>query len=174
MGLSPVRQLLGDLRADLPRATSIAERVSVIVLRLNQAAHRGCGQIFKKPLPIILDAIWLDLFMGSEIPAETQIGPGLRLCHGGRGVFLHPHSIIGRNATIYHRVTAGVSGGDASNIPHFGDNVYVGTGALIIGGVTLGDGCKVGAGAVVTKDVPPGSIAVGNPARLLPSGRLIG
>jgi maltose O-acetyltransferase len=50
-----------------------------------------------------------------------------------------------------------------------GDGVWIGGGAIVLPGVTIGDGCVVGAGSVVTRDLPPGSLAVGNPARIVRS-----
>ena len=52
-------------------------------------------------------------------------------------------------------------------VPRLGNNIYVGAGAKIIGKVTIGDGARIGANAVVTKDVPPGCTAVGVPAKII-------
>ena len=81
-----------------------------------------------------------------------------------RPVFL-PSIKAGRNLTILHGVTIGAGTGGQ---PQLGDNVSIGTGAKIIGGVIIGNNVIVGAGAVVTKDIPSGSIAVGIPAQALP------
>jgi maltose O-acetyltransferase len=50
-----------------------------------------------------------------------------------------------------------------------GDGVWIGGGAIVLPGVAIGDGCVVGAGSIVTRDLPPGSLAVGNPARIIRS-----
>jgi maltose O-acetyltransferase len=70
--------------------------------------------------------------------------------------------------TAYHpldRATR-VAGWEAAKPIRIGDGVWIGGGAIILPGVTIGDGCVVGAGSVVTRDLPPGSVAVGNPARI--------
>ena len=56
--------------------------------------------------------------------------------------------------------------------PHIGNNVYIGAGAKIIGGITVGDNCRIGANAVVYEDMPPNSVAVCAPTRILQKGQL--
>lgn len=101
-----------------------------------------------------------------EFPRSTQVGEGLDLRHGARGLVVHDKSIIGSNVVLHHNVTLGArrSGGPA---PTLGDEVHVGAGAAILGGITIGAGASIGANAVVLTDVPAGAIAVGNPARIL-------
>lgn len=99
------------------------------------------------------------------MPRTVSVGPGLRLPHGGRGTVVHWQSTIGANVTLYHGVTLGVSGPD-QRAPHVCDNVYIGTGACILGGVTIGDGARVGANSVVLQSIPPGVTAAGVPAAL--------
>ena len=102
------------------------------------------------------------MIVGAELPPAAQVGPGLRLPHWGRGVILHPRTVIGRNAFIYHGVTIGESKGWT---PVIGDDVYIGARATIVGDVTVGDRVRIGAGAVVVRDVASDSSAVGVPAR---------
>ncbi|MEJ5887580.1 hypothetical protein WDZ16_03815 [Pseudokineococcus marinus] len=75
---------------------------------------------------------------------------------------VHPSVRIGAGVTLYHRVTLGVRGGHQG--PTLEDDVYVGTGAAVLGPVQLGAGCSVGANAVVVRDVEPGATAVGVPS----------
>lgn len=113
-------------------------------------------------MPVTVPAwIWLSLCMCAEIPGSAEIGPGLRLPHGGRCVLIHPDCRIGARATIFHGVTIGQRG--PGRPPVLGDDVYVGTGALLLGPITVGDGAKIGAGAVVVSDVGPGERRVGMP-----------
>lgn len=162
-------RLRDDLRADFSRNFGLVSRTTILVIRLNQAAHRGRGQWAKKPVARVLDLVWVQMLMGSEIPGEVQIGSGLRLAHGGRRVIINPRVVIGSNVTIYHGVTLGVSGRDKANVPTIADDVYIGTNAVLIGRLQVHHGAKIGAGAVVTKDVPEYSTAVGVPATVRPS-----
>ncbi|MDQ1205021.1 serine acetyltransferase [Microbacterium sp. SORGH_AS 862] len=159
-------ELRDTLREDFRVNARGLDRATVLVFRLNQAAHRGCLVAVKRPLAKILDLLWTQLTIGAELPGTVKCGPGLRLPHAGRGVIINANSTIGRDVTIYHRVTLGVSGADPRNVPTILDGAYLGTGASVIGGVTVGADAKVGAGAVVTKDVPDGALAVGVPAHV--------
>jgi maltose O-acetyltransferase len=71
--------------------------------------------------------------------------------------------------TAYHPLDRAmrVAGWEAAKPIRIGDGVWIGGGAIILPGVTIGDGCVVGAGSVVTRDLPPGSVAVGNPAKVI-------
>lgn len=73
-------------------------------------------------------------------------------------------TIIGKNCLIFQGVTIGVG---TSGIPRIGNNVILSSGAKIIGGITIGNNVTIGANAVVTKDVPDNSIAVGIPAKVI-------
>lgn len=103
-----------------------------------------------------------------ELPLELEAGPGLRIFHG-YSLVIHANSHIGQNVTLRHCTTLGNKGygEDASDAPRIGDSVEIGCGAIIIGKITIGNNAIIGAGAVVTKDVPPNGVAVGNPVRIL-------
>jgi serine O-acetyltransferase len=67
-----------------------------------------------------------------------------------------------------HHTTIGAKGvGDDLGVPTIGDHVYVGANAVVIGTIHVGDGAVIGAGSVVLRDVPPGSVVAGNPARII-------
>jgi len=109
---------------------------------------------------------------GIEIHPKAKIGKNLFIDHG-MGVVIGETSEIGDNVTIYHMVTLGgispsVNSDDQRNIkrhPTLMDNVVVGSGAQILGPVVVGKNAKIGANAVVTKDVQENSVMVGIPAK---------
>ena len=109
---------------------------------------------------------------GLEIHQKENIGKILFIDHG-MGVVIGETSEIGDNVTIYHMVTLGgispsVNSNEQRNIkrhPTLKDNVVVGSGAQILGPVTVGKNAKIGANAVVTKDVPENAVMVGIPAK---------
>jgi len=92
-----------------------------------------------------------------------EIGPGLVIQHGIGAVIVADK--IGKRCWINQQVTLGV--GPKPGFPTLGDEVYVGAGAKILGGVVIGDRALIGANAVVVKDVPPGATVVGVPAYIV-------
>jgi len=100
-----------------------------------------------------------------ELNGGLEVGEGLRIFHG-YCLVIHPQTRIGKNVTLRHCVTLGNKGG-TGGAPVLLDEVDVGAHAIIIGPITVGANSVIGAGAVVTKDVPPGAVMVGNPARIL-------
>ncbi len=115
---------------------------------------------------------WLNVFIyGIEFTPRCEVGPGLLL----------PHTVgtvvgavrIGKNATIFQGVTLGAShldlNFDIKSRPSLGDNVMVGAGAKVLGGISIGSGVKVGANAVVTHSVEDNQVAIGVPAKRLNS-----
>jgi serine O-acetyltransferase len=110
---------------------------------------------------------WLNFFMFSiEITARVNIGKGIFFPHTSGSVI--GAAEIGENVTIFQNVTLGAKEADMQfNLhlrPLIGNNVVIGAGAKILGGVKVGNGAIIGANAVVTKDVPEDCLAVGIPA----------
>lgn len=104
---------------------------------------------------------------GIEIHPAVVVGEGLFIDHG-MGVVIGETTIIGDNVTIYQGATLGGTGKDVGKRhPTIGDNVVISTGAKVLGPFKVGDNSKVGANAVVLKEVPPNSTAVGVPARIV-------
>jgi len=102
---------------------------------------------------------------GIEIHPGATIGRRLFIDHG-MGVVIGETAIIGDDCTLYQGVTLGGTGKQrGKRHPTLGDHVVVGVGAKILGAVTIGHGAKIGGGAVVLRDVPPFTTAVGVPAR---------
>tara|TARA_A100000164_G_scaffold118158_1_gene104282 strand:+ start:50 stop:622 length:573 start_codon:yes stop_codon:yes gene_type:complete len=109
---------------------------------------------------------------GIEIHPKAKIGKNLFIDHG-MGVVIGETSEIGDNVTIYHMVTLGgispsINSDDQRHIkrhPTLMDNVVVGSGAQILGPIVIGKNSKIGANAVVTKDVPENAVMIGIPAK---------
>ena len=106
-------------------------------------------------------------FTGVEIHPGATIGRALVIDHGA-GVVIGETAEIGDNCTLYQGVTLGGTGKDVGKRhPTLGDGVMVGAGAKVLGPFTIADGSKVAAGAVVLKEIPENSTAVGIPARVV-------
>lgn len=107
---------------------------------------------------------------GIEIHPGAVIGKNCFIDHG-TGVVIGETAEIGDNVTIYHGVTLGGRGlEDKKRHPTIEDDVLLGAGSTILGPVTIGRGAKIGAGAVVLKDVPPGATVVGIPGKIIKIG----
>ncbi|MGL4953069.1 MAG: serine O-acetyltransferase [Culicoidibacterales bacterium] len=118
-------------------------------------------------LGIIAQAIsyFVRSWTGIEIHPEAMIGKRFFIDHGS-GVVIGATAMIGDDVTMYHGVTLGGNGKYVGNRRHpkVENKVVIGAGAKIIGPVTIGENAKIGANAVVTKDVPINKTAVGIPA----------
>ncbi|MCE5230918.1 serine acetyltransferase [bacterium] len=137
---------------------------ATVVLRYGQ-------WLIGKPLIVkllLLPIYWVFSFLmralwGIEIPRSTKIGPELYIGHYG-GIIISSATVIGRRAAISHQVTIGVSGrGEKRGTPVIGDNVYIGPGAKIFGKITIGNNVKIGANAVIHKDIPDNAVVVLDP-----------
>lgn len=112
---------------------------------------------------------------GIDLPWQTSVGPGFALTHGW-GTVVNEHAVIGCNVTLFHGVTLGqrdriaADGSRTTGYPVIEDEVWIGPHAAIVGPVTIGRGSRIAAGACVFEDVPPHSIVMGNPARVVKSG----
>lgn len=105
---------------------------------------------------------------GIEIHPGATLGYNIFMDHG-MGIVIGETAVIGNDVTIYHGVTLGGTGNekDAKRHPTVEDDVLIGAGATVLGNITLGKGCRIGAGALVLDDVPPNTTAVGMPVRII-------
>ena len=109
---------------------------------------------------------------GIEIHPKAKVGENLFIDHG-MGVVIGETSEIGDNVTIYHSVTLGgispsIDSNEQRNVkrhPTLKNNVVVGSGAQLLGAIIVGENAKIGANAVVVKNVPPNAVMVGIPAK---------
>ena len=131
--------------------------------------YRLFNWLYRKGIPgqpvRFLAERFIEITCGISIPARCRIGKGLRIHHFG-GIILHSTAELGENCTLYHGVTIGDRGG-SGGAARIGNNVLIGAGAKIIGEITIGDNCVIGANTVVTKDMPPATVAVGSPCRFI-------
>lgn len=113
------------------------------------------------------------MLTGVEIHPGAQIGKNFIIDHGS-GIVIGETSVIGDNVLMYHQVTLGGTGNEtgAKRHPSVCDNVMIAAGAKILGNIQIGYAAKVGANAVVLKNVPPYATAVGMPARIIEGEKL--
>ena len=131
--------------------------------------HRIAHSIYKRGLRFIPRFIsgFSRLVTTIDIHPAAQIGERVFIDHGA-GVVIGETAIIGNDVVIYQQVTlGGVSTSHGKRHPTVENGVVIGAGAKILGNITLGAECKVGANSVVVKDVPCCATAVGVPARIL-------
>jgi len=143
-----------------------------LYIRLRFHGYWGLkNHLLKHPSKLLkhcYDLHFLD--MGSFVGLHSQFGGKPYFPHGCRGVFISDNAVIGKDAIIFQQVTIGsntLPDSKTPGSPVIGDGAYLGAGCKIIGGVTLGDHCRVGANAVVYQDMPPHSVAVCAATRII-------
>ncbi|MEY4364091.1 MAG: hypothetical protein RLZZ24_1443 [Pseudomonadota bacterium] len=166
-------RLRSDIQCILDRDPAARSRWEVLTcypglhaLVLHRMAH-ACWTMGLKWLGRFISHVsrW---FTGIEIHPGAVIGERVFIDHG-MGVVMGETVEIGDGCTIYQGVTLGGTSlyKGTKRHPTLGRDVVVGAGAKVLGGFTVGDGAKIGSNAVVTKPVPAGATAVGNPARII-------
>lgn len=131
--------------------------------------HRVAHFLYRRGLVLLprLISHFSRFFTGIEIHPGASIGSSFFIDHG-MGVVIGETTEIGSNVTIYQGVTLGGTGKEqGKRHPTIGDNVVVGTGAKVLGPITIGENSRVGAGSVVLSSAPPNSTVVGIPARVV-------
>ncbi|MEM1245768.1 MAG: DapH/DapD/GlmU-related protein [Acidobacteriota bacterium] len=121
--------------------------------------HRLAHGLKRLGLPFLAPAIArTSLFLtGVDINPRARLGPGLVISHGV-GLVIGADVVAGNNLLLHHQVTLGApTVGRIDRCPRIGDDVVLGAGAKVFGGVEVGSGSFVGAGVVLTESVPPGS-----------------
>ena len=165
------------LQSIIDRDPAAKSKLSVILtypgvkaVFFHQIAHFFCVAKFDLVARVISQ--FSRFLTGIEIHPKAKIGKNLFIDHG-MGVVIGETSEIGDDVTIYHMVTlGGISPSidsdnqrDIKRHPTLKDNVVVGSGAQVLGPVIVGENAKIGANAVVTKDVPENAVMVGIPAK---------
>jgi len=144
---------------------SVLIRISLVLFRVHQISRQSsfpASVLLSVPAAILYKVV-SRFVLGIDIPTRTVIGAGLSIHHGS-GLVVNADCILGQEVILRHGTTLG-SKSDFGPAPRIGDRVNIGAASVIIGGVSIGDGAVIGAGSVVVKDVPPGVVVAGNPAR---------
>ena len=130
--------------------------------------YRIAHFFYKKHIPVLPQIFYRLIYLvnNCHVHYQTEIGEGTVLAYGGVGVVIHRYAQIGKNCVIESNVTIG-GRNNIPRVPVLGDNVFVGTGAKILGDVRIGDNSVIGANAVVIRDVPANCSVAGVPARIL-------
>lgn len=109
--------------------------------------------------------VFVPVLTGVSIDRQMRIGSGFHIVHPGM-VCIHPRTTFGDRCGLMHNVTIGVN--MQGGVPCIGDDVFIGTGAVILGDITVGDGALIAANSLVVCDVPPGALMMGVPAKVYP------
>lgn len=132
-------------------------------------SHRIAHFLYKKRIFFIARLISQisKVFTGIEIHPGATIGKGFFIDHGN-GVVIGETAEIGDNVMIYHQVTLGGTGNEkgVKRHPTVGDNCIIGTGAKLLGNITIGNNSKIGANSVVLRNVPENATVVGIPGKV--------
>ena len=131
--------------------------------------YRVSRWLYLHHIPVLPKLITLLIFLiyNSKVPYQAEIGAGTKLGYGGIGVVIHADSVIGSNCIISQQVTMGGGNSKYPGVPIIGDNVDISKGAIVFGGITIGNNVTIGANAVVNKPVPDNAIVAGVPAKIL-------
>jgi len=166
------RRIRNDIRAVFERDPAARNVIEVLLCYPGLHAiwaHRISHWLYRRRLFVLARLIsqTARFFTGIEIHPGAAIGEGLFIDHG-MGVVIGETAEIGRDVTLFQGVTLGGTGKEkGKRHPTIGDNVIIAAGAKVLGSFKVGDGAKVGAGAVVLREVPPNTTVVGVPGRVV-------
>ncbi len=124
--------------------------------------------LLRIPLKLISFTVnkFCEVFMEMCIDPQASIGGGLYIGHIG-GVHINPQAVLGKNCDIAHRVTIGTSAMGRQGAPILGDDVYIGTGATLVGKIRIGSGAKIASNTLVMSNIPDGATVMGVPGRVV-------
>ncbi|WP_425805443.1 serine O-acetyltransferase [Desulfitobacterium sp. Sab5] len=166
------RQIREDIQVIFDRDPAARSIIEVVLCYPGFHAilfHRLSHWLFTKNLillPRVISQI-ARFLTGIEIHPGARIGKGFFIDHG-MGVVIGETAEVGDNVTLYQGVTLGGTGKEkGKRHPTIGNNVFIGSGAKVLGSIKIGDNVKIGAGSVVTKPVPADSTVVGVPGTIV-------
>lgn len=131
--------------------------------------YRVSRWLYLHHVPFLPKLITLVIFLiyNSKIPYQAPIGKGTMFGYGGIGVVIHKKAVIGNDCVVGQHVTIGGGNSHYPGMPVIGNHVKINHGAVVFGGITIGDNVEIGANAVVNKPVPDNAIVAGVPAKVL-------
>ena len=140
---------------------------ALAVYRFGRWRYTVRPALLRKPLSLVYKfmKITVQITTGIDLPCEASVGRRLRIEHFG-GIVVSGDAVIGDDVVLRNGVTIGLKRTGERGAPRIGDRVDIGSGARILGAISIGEGAVVGANAVVLCDVPAGALAVGVPARI--------
>lgn len=157
--------MFSELKEDLNVNYSLISKMVIAHYRLGNYAYRKDYKSLILLYKMLKGAI--KAISNSDIHPTAQIGERFRLEHDGIGVVIHSTAVIGNDCRMFHQATIGINDFKSEQAASIGDNIMIGTGTKIIGDLEIGNNVKIGANAVVTKNVPDNSVAVGIPAQIV-------
>lgn len=169
MFFSSLRQDVRAAKANDPAAGSCLEILLTYSGVHALSWHRTAAFLNKIKLKLLARSVsqLAKFFTGIEIHPAAKIEAGVFIDHGA-GVVIGETATVGSGTVIYQGATLGGTGKQkGKRHPDVGRNCLISAGAKVLGNVKIGDGAKIGAGAVVLTDVPPNAPAVGVPARII-------
>ena len=159
------------LRADVRRHGGVFVQRAVIGLTVYRLGVWAQAQPVYIRIPVtklygLIDKLVRPI-TGLHMHRTVLVGDDLHFIHAQAPISIHPEVVIGDRVGIMHNVTIGATV-EVDGVPIIGNDVFIGTGAVIIGPVVVGDGARIAANSLVITDIAPNSMAIGVPARALP------
>ncbi len=170
--MSLIQTMREDIRSVFDRDPAARTTIEVLTAYSGLHAlwgHRIAHWLWMHNLKLLGRVVsqFMRFMTGIEIHPGATIDKNLFIDHG-MGVVIGETAEIGNNVTLYHQVTlGGVSMEKGKRHPTIEDNVVIGAGAKVLGAIVVGEGSRIGANAVVVKNVPPNSVVVGVPGQVV-------
>jgi serine O-acetyltransferase len=141
----------------------------LVIYRLGRWRYTIGPWLLRKPVSLAYHVLYklVQILTGIELPCEATVGKNFVIDHSG-GIIIHGGARFGDNCRIRSGVVVGLQRVTEKGVPLIGDNVDIGSGAKVLGNIRIGNNVAIGANAVVVRDVPDNSIAVGIPAVIKP------
>jgi serine O-acetyltransferase len=141
----------------------------MVVYRFGNWRYTIKSGLIRKPFSMLYKLLKVvsEVITGIELPCETKVGRGLIIEHGF-DVVVSGDAVLGEDCVLRNGVTIGLKTTGVRGSPVLGNRVDIGSGAKLLGPITIGDDVVIGANAVVLTDVPANHIAFGVPARIQP------